>query len=173
MVIEGAATVRNCLIRYNWSGPNYGGGMLIGTTNAHIINCTIVSNYSASAGGVSFAVCQSNTFINCIIYSNKDSNIGGYVATKFLSFAYSCSIPTNAFFNFLDPSNKTNNPGFVNFAGENYRFNRTSPCFNTGTNQDWMTNAVDLDGHRRILHGTADMGAYELFIPRGAMYRFR
>ncbi len=167
-------TIRNCLIRYNRSGLNYGGGMLIGETNTHVINCTIVSNYSASASGVSLAVSFTNMLINCIVYSNKDSNVGGYAANKFSSFAFSCSYPANNFFSLTGTSNTTNDPGFIDFMGENYRFNRYSPCFNSGTNQpDWMSDATDLDGHPRILHDVVDMGAYELFIPGGTMFRLR
>jgi len=36
-----------------------------------------------------------------------------------------------------------------------------------------MTDAVDLDRRARILHGRVDMGAYELFILRGAIFKAR
>ena len=36
-----------------------------------------------------------------------------------------------------------------------------SPCINTGTNRDWMTNASDLDKRKRIRYGVVDIGAYE------------
>ena len=36
-----------------------------------------------------------------------------------------------------------------------------------------MTDTVDLDGYARILHGRVDMGAYELFILRGAIFKVR
>ena len=49
----------------------------------------------------------------------------------------------------------------MNLAGGNYRLCGNSPCINAGTNQDWMTNAVDLDGRQRIMQVTVDMGAYE------------
>jgi len=85
---------------------------------------------------------------------------------------FSCAT-SNTYFILDGRGNTTNDPQFTDFQGGNYRFNRTSPCFNTGTNQDWMNGAFDLDGHARILHGMADMGAYELFIPSGAMFRGR
>ncbi len=57
------------------------------------------------------------------------------------------------------------------YVAGNYRLNANSPCVNTGSNQDWMTNAVDLDGNRRIdrFSGRVDMGAYELF-PKGTIF---
>jgi hypothetical protein len=46
-----------------------------------------------------------------------------------------------------------------------------SPCVNTGSNQDWMTNAVDLEGNARILNNIVDMGAYETLLWQGTIYR--
>lgn len=74
--------------------------------------------------------------------------------------------------------NTLSNPNFINSAGgadRNYRFNRPSPCFNTGTNQlDWMAGAVDLDGHHRIdvFSGIVDMGCYE-YLLSGTMFSGR
>ena len=174
------ATIKNCLIRYNSARDSCGGialGSLV-TNTILIANCTIVSNYSsASSGGIGSSVGANITnaiIINCVIFSNQINNIFG-VGTN--AVAYSCSTWQSNQWSIdfiLRNGNTTNDPKFTSFAEGNYRFNRTSPCFNSGTNQtDWMNSAVDLDGHRRILHGTADMGAYELFIPSGAMYRFR
>gem|GEM_PF-6110531 len=66
--------------------------------------------------------------------------------------------------------NITNDPQFVSFAGENYRLSANSPCVNAGSNQNCMTNSVDLDGRQRIRYGAVDMGAYET-IYEGTMYR--
>ena len=62
-----------------------------------------------------------------------------------------------------EPAISTNDPCFVNAAGENYRLQSNSPCINTGTNQSWMIGAMDLDGNPRIspASGIVDMGAYE------------
>jgi hypothetical protein len=49
----------------------------------------------------------------------------------------------------------------TNLTIGNYRLQAISPCVNTGTNQDWMTGALDLDGLPRILREYVDMGAYE------------
>jgi len=184
------ATIRNCLIRYNSTATNssrYGGGIFFSsysTNNVLVANCTIVSNYAGETGG---GICfigsgiKSNIIFNCIISSNKGGNAGSSATYNIADIntpggkyacAFSCST-SNANFVLDERGNTTNDPGFINFAGENYRFNRYSPCFNSGTNQDWMNSAVDLDGQTRIRHGRVDMGAYELFIPEGTMFRGR
>lgn len=55
-------------------------------------------------------------------------------------------------------------------AADNWRLNPNSPGFNAGTNQSWMTNALDLDGRIRIRYWVVDMGAYE-GIYEGTIYR--
>jgi hypothetical protein len=42
-----------------------------------------------------------------------------------------------------------------------YRLLLDSPCIDAGVNEEWMREAVDLDGNPRIWNGTVDMGAYE------------
>lgn len=52
-------------------------------------------------------------------------------------------------------------PVFVNTATNNYRLEAGSPCIDIGTNQDWMTGELDLDGNARVFNGIVDLGAYE------------
>ncbi len=179
-----SAIIRNCLIADNSVAGQSGGGICISATNVFVANCTIVSNYAAIyGGGIHFEIAAgapvlTNTVINCVIVSNRAPSGGGNIYQwagdqKYL-VGYSCSTSNTIFIINDSRGNTTNAPEFTDFAGENYRFNRTSPCYNSGTNQtDWMNGAVDLDGHARILHGRADMGAYELFIPSGTVFRFR
>jgi len=68
--------------------------------------------------------------------------------------------------------NFTNEPNIVDFAGDDFRLRNDSPCFNTGTNQDWMTDSVDLDGKQRLRYNKVDMGACEV-IYEGTVYGFR
>ncbi len=181
LALANNSVARNCLIRYNATtntGAKYGGGISTGGSNTLVINCTIVSNWANSGGGgINFYRSTTNCVINCLIASNSPEDIGGYAATKFSSCAFSRakpSTPPNALFSLTGADNTTNDPGFVDFAAGNFTFTRTSPCYNSGTNQTgWMNGATDLDGHPRILHGTVDMGAYELFIPRGTMFKLR
>jgi hypothetical protein len=46
-----------------------------------------------------------------------------------------------------------------------YQLSADSPCIDAGSNEDWMWDAVDLDGNPRVFYGvsskTVDMGAYE------------
>ncbi len=172
------ATIRNCLIKCNTTlltSGTYGGGIMLGsaaTNRVLIANCTILCNTGRWVGGIASLVGSTmitNPLIfNCIVVSNQGTdyaNLGG-VGTN--AVAYSCSTFGNHFK--LMNGNTTNDPQFTSFTEGDFRFNRFSPCFNSGTNQAWMTNAVDLDGHARILHGRVDMGAYELFIPGGTMF---
>ena len=66
---------------------------------------------------------------------------------------------------FVDPDGPDDNPD--TWEDNNYRLQGDSPCIDAGKNADWMTGAVDLDGHPRILFGvssaTVDMGAYEYY----------
>ncbi len=174
-------TIRNCLIRNNTAqitSGSYGGGIMLGssvTNRLLIANCTILSNTGRWVGGIASLVGSTmitNPLIfNCIVVSNQGSDYANFGGVGTNAVAYSCSTLGTHFK--LMNGNTTNDPKFTGFSEGNYRFNRFSPCFNSGTNQAWMTNAVDLDGHARILHGRVDMGAYELFIPSGTMFMVR
>jgi hypothetical protein len=105
---------------------------------------------------------QSNTVINCVVYDNNNgganwSYSGGGTNSVWLN---SCTTPELT--GSSDTGNITNAPMFVSSALGNYRLTRGSPCVNTGTFQDWMTGAFDLDGNPRLVGTTVDMGAYEL-----------
>ena len=83
-----------------------------------------------------------------------------------LGLNYSCVIPAVG-----GMGNITNNPGLKNLAGGDYHLRMTSPCVNAGTNQLWMTGAVDLDGNPRILKTIVDMGAYETRLWQGTIFK--
>jgi len=75
----------------------------------------------------------------------------------------------------LFPSTNINNviyadPLLVDMFVTNCRLRANSPCVNAGYNENWMTNAVDLDGKQRVRYGTVDIGAHET-IYEGAIYR--
>jgi len=179
--MNGLGTVYNCLIINNVAGAwGCGGGVFAKNINNYagkIVNCTIAGNYSTNCGGL-FLDGTNNTasIVNCIIYSNFTNS--AYTAPSDVTFTN--SLNTNAFLNCCLtnelPSDRNCivlSPQFIGFSSGNYRLRMTSPCVNAGTNQSWMTNAVDLDGNSRILNGIVDLGAYERYIWQGTVYHFQ
>ncbi|MFC1454110.1 choice-of-anchor Q domain-containing protein, partial [Verrucomicrobiota bacterium] len=177
--VAGGGTARsrltNCIVAYNVGGGSrydskvrnslyYGNqGNAIMVRKGDIVeNCTFVGNNT----GISIDQAGTVSVVNCISYSNTVNWTTNSVVGAFLAFSNSCTYPA---FPGWDASNITNNPLFMAFgsgygtahAPGNYRLQTNSPCVNTGTNQDWMTNSVDLDGLPRILQYTVDRGAYE------------
>jgi len=156
----------NCLIARNQATTNTGGGIWM--TNGNVESCTIVSNYAkVSGGGLYLDGVGSGT--NNIIYFNTAPNAANFTNTAGnMGVNYSCVIPAVS-----GIGNVTNDPVLNNLDGGNYRLRVNSPCVNAGTNQAWMTGAVDLDGIARIRYGIVDMGAYEAVLRQGNIYRVR
>ena len=154
-------TLRNCLIVSNTCG-NHGGGVFFGGTLGEGVglleNCTVAGNSS----GVRIA--NKGVLTNCIVWGNSNYN---FDINEGETVSYTCSDPVQA-----GTGNTGADPLFVNTNSGNYRLTSGSPCVNTGTNQAWMTNAVDLDGRIRIRYGIVDMGAYEL-IYKGSVFSFQ
>lgn len=148
----------NCLVAHNisiapyiWTGA--------GIEDSVAVNCTIVSNNVGVNGA-------SSSITNCIVYDNK---LGDFLdGIMFSNIGYTCARTNTGTFqgtvNII-----TNNPLFVDSTNGNFRLTRNSPCFNSGINQDWMTNGVDMDGNPRICNVNVDMGAYEYTRPRGTI----
>jgi len=156
------SSVKNCLISSNSS---YGIYVTIPSNVVSVVDgCTVVKN----GGGGIYAEGRTNpiSVLNCIIYSNSIADIKLSTATNTIFF--NCCATNNLP---ATQGNITSNPQFVDLENANYRLRANSPCVNTGTNQDWMTNAVDLGGRARIRYGTVDMGAYEV-IYNGTIFKF-
>ena len=138
------STLYNCTLTSN-SASSYGGGAFYGT----LYNCTLTGNSASNGGGAFYG-----TLYNCIVYYNTALSDSNWLGS---TLNYSCTTP--------DPGgvgNITNDPRFVNAAAGDYHLQATSPCINSGTNQDWMIGATDLDGNPRLdASGRVDMGAYE------------
>ena len=152
-------TLQNCLITGN-SAQN--GGGVGGQWGETILSCTIAGNSAAGIGG---GVCSGQidwrmSLQNSIVYYNTAPSGPNHDQeadpSHYFTNIYSCTVPA-----ILAAGGTTNNPQFVNVAGGDYRLMSISPCINTGTNQTWMTNAVDMTGNPRIVSGVVDMGAYE------------
>lgn len=146
--------IRNCLVVSNRSETNTAGGVYI--NNGLVENCTIASNYAKVAGGGLY-IDGSATGRNNIVYFNTAPSAANFTnTTGNTGLNYCCVTPSVE-----GTGNITDDPRLIDLAGGNYRLQANSPCMNTGTNQDWMTGAVDLDGRIRIRYGIVDMGAYE------------
>ena len=167
--------IRNCLIAKNTDSAWGAGGLYLGSTSS-VSGCTIASNLTTIAGGSGIRFVLATPGIisvsSCIIYSNGVSGTSDvYDAASpanINALRYSC-VGTNP--GFTGAGIIVASPQFKDFVGENYRLAPSSPCVNRGSNEDWMTNAVDLDGRARIRYGTVDMGAYER-INSGAIFGF-
>lgn len=186
--------IRNCLIYNNFSDESGGGIYHYGSGD--IENCTIVSNYAAyhsgvpygGGGGVAFysGNGMTGTLQNCIVQYNDCA----YGASNWLFRSASsgtmnitnCCIGPGAsasLFYALPPpyrggGNFGDDPVFTDTNTPNWRLQSASPCVNAGLFQDWMKNAVDLDGRRRLDWGggAVDLGCYE-FVPAGMLLHIR
>jgi hypothetical protein len=168
--------IRNNLIRGNRGGS---GGGLIGC-NGTIENNTITGNW-ASFQGAALAVCNA-AVRNCIIWDNiSPDGIQIYdpvpqVARTIPTYSCIQSWPGGGQGNISeDPqfraSGNWDNAGTPDDPGDDvwtpgdYHIQASSPCIDSGKNEPWMWQALDLEHNPRILSGrsslTVDMGAYE------------
>jgi len=161
MCSYGRGSIRNCLVIGNSSTDQGGGGIEIYEGGWLLENCTICENWARNEpgyrypGGLYDTTWFTNTVINCIVMFNMSGETtGNYVGG---AFVHSCTEPLPP-----GPGNISSDPLFANRSKGNYRLSLASPCYNAGTNRPWMTGTRDLDGVPRIVHGVADMGAYEL-----------
>ena len=175
--VWGLMTVRNCLIADNVSSNSNGGGLYCSSTGT-VQNCTIVSNIApkGSGGGICWVGTVANgrdqQIQNSIIWGNTAlDTYSNYYNTGSVSYSNCCFAPvlTDSSTN-LSANNIADDPRLIGLSSGNFRLAQNSPCLNSGLNQDWMTNSVDLDGRMRIRYGTVDMGTYEI-IYEGTIYR--
>jgi hypothetical protein len=149
------------------SSPNEGGGLEC--CNHVVENNTIVAN-SASfyGGGVAWCV---GTVRNCVIWGNS---AGTSPQVYWKTYPTYCCIQgwtgggdgnINADPLFFDADGPDNNAS--TYEDNDYRPGPGSPCIDKGKNEEWMLDAVALNGGPRIIDfgddGSAivDMGAYE------------
>ena len=151
-IIAAGGTVRNCLIADNTSARASG---VYATGSARIVNCTIANNTcSASSDATQCAACYGSAnveFVNCLVTGNKGST------------------------GVLTPTNTTSTAKFERLCTEEPTYRDASngdyyvvfgSSINAGINEDWMADATDIVGAKRILEGQADIGCYE-FVPAG------
>ncbi len=145
-----------------------GAGVLL-LDGGSLENCTVVNNESAATNG--FAVRAfveeeegSGPFTcgdmqNCIVWSNINAGPGwADLAVSTMELVeHSCAPELTAGVH----GNLVSDPEFVNAASGDYGLAVGSPCIDSGTNQAWMAEAVDLTGEARIVNAIVDLGAFE------------
>jgi hypothetical protein len=143
------ATIENNTVTDN--SADDGGGLYY--CNGTIQNNTVCGNRASRSGG-GFCSCKGTT-LNCIIWGNTAPE-GSQLSEL--------SEPGNSWVGgadpgFVDADGPDNNP--TTWEDNDYHLASGSPCIDKGKNEDWMWDAVDLDGNPRIINGRVDMGAYE------------
>ena len=156
----------DCLIVYNTSG-GVGGGVY-GAYSGVLVNCTVVSNFAASADGGVYDYTGLPPYpTNCIIYYNSSPTDPNYtlgLGSSAMRLNSCCTTP-------LPPQgigNITNEPLFMDLVGGDFHLKSNSPCINAGNNS-YVTTSTDLDGNPRIAGGTVDIGAYEFQSPSSVL----
>ncbi len=143
---------------------HYGGGLY--DCDGIIRNNTMCGSWAADDGGGLFG-CH-GAIGNCIIWGNTAGRFGNDIYESSTP-SFSCTT------DHMGEGNIWNDPFFVDADGpdddpdtwedNDYHLSSDSACIDAGENQDWMWDAVDLDGNPRIFYGTksrtVDIGAYE------------
>lgn len=147
------AILRDSVICCNTNtAANWHAGGVWAATGALIENCTIFGNVAQKSCGL---YSDGGKARNCVIWDNHlDTGAVSDFAGTEANITYSC---------FSEAKAETNTAKDPQIADADGRLADSSPCVNTGSNQDWMIGAKDFAGVTRILQNTVDMGAYELF----------
>jgi hypothetical protein len=173
------ATIRNNLIKHN-SALVLGGGLV--SCDGMVRNNLIVLNSADNSGGGLYG--WGGTLRNNTVVANSAPNGGGLYPHHAEGTVVNCIIwgNTAAFSEQLHPAsepsycciedwtgggegNFSGDPRFVDPENGDYRLLVSSPCIDSGLNESWMSEGLDLDGNERIIYGrsslTVDIGAYE------------
>ena len=149
--------MNNCLVRGNLAG--FRGGGVYANLGGELYNCTIVDNVASNRGGGVYWSIDDFGFgaaANSIVYYNQapeGPEVYNYEGHGLM--VYCCTSPNPGHGSFSDE------PGFVDRPGGNYRLTANSPCVEAGNNLHVLTSDLDLDGQQRIENQWVDVGAYE------------
>ncbi|MBM3881472.1 MAG: PKD domain-containing protein, partial [Verrucomicrobia bacterium] len=138
--------LRNLLIVENWARRGTGADLALSSVES----CTIVRNLSQDSLTEGLRCGWDLKAINSIIYHNAGQNLyaGGGL------FEHCCLLP--------DPGGLGNITAPPKLVPGGYQLSWASPCRDVGTNQTWMTDAVDLAQAPRLQNGVTDLGCQEL-----------
>ncbi len=168
----GVATVTNNIVARNVASTtaHLGGGILVDSAPARIVNNTIADNIG---DGVLFQEAEGVAIVNNIVTGNLGDGIEHYSDTLWVSPTLVYTADYNDVWNnsghYVGFSGGTHdlhvNPQFV-ASGDMfayYHIQATSPVSTTGSTA-WAPQ-LDMDGDIRILGGSVSMGADEFFWP--------
>jgi len=167
-VNSASPAIRYCKIRGHDSSSPAGHGIDTTSSSPTIENCWIYDNYYLAvvlSGGA--ALLENNTIIdsvggiwadsgatptirNCIVWNSSLEDIWGCSAT------YSC-IEGGA----AGEGNIASYPYFADYANDDFRLTRNSPCINRGDLNVDYSGKTDIDGESRVVDGRVDIGAAE------------
>ena len=184
--------VRNSLFAFNRttqvgtgltsnSDANGGGIHFVSYNDVILDSCTIVSNDSGYTMGGGVHHRWSGTITNCVIAFNTvkgnpepvTTGSSGAWAMDASCYQNSCIYPGVPSKFTVENGCVNADPLFVDPAHGDFTLQPGSPCRNVGVLEDWMTDATDLAGSKRVSGRGVDMGCYELFVPAGLYISFR
>ena len=169
--IYGSATIRNNLfVRNSCYGYNNGYGGAAYLTGGLFVNNTLHANIGDTRGHCSGVYCAGAVEVMNNIIANGTDGTGIYIEG-----GSSATADYNAYWaNDLGPYGGPMTPGphdvhgnplFADEANDDYRLSAASPCIEAGDDTYVIdANETDLEGHARVLCGSADIGAYEFHI---------
>ena len=151
-------TVRNCLIVGNHESGSPAAGGAVRIDGGVFENCTVGGNDGTKCAGI---VARNGTVRNCIVSactSSDETSPEAIVWSGTASYFTHCVAEAA-----INDDCRTENAAatFVCPAKGNYRLKRNSEAVDFGANDEWMLDAVDLRGRKRILNAAVDAGCYE------------
>ncbi len=179
--VANGGTFVNCLFRDNVTQFRGGAITFWYSSTFNSINCTFVDNSTVNSetGAGAIFVKSNEPFIltSCILWGN----LGGGIPNQILAHMEDIIVTySDIQGGWVGTANIDENPEFIDAASDNYRLELESPCFDKGNpdekvipvdifdvDQDTDEKEItpDLDGLKRIVNCSVDMGVYEISCP--------